>query len=292
MKMLFSKRFFGIALLIMISGYIISAVNIPANDKVNWKKVKVLVYTKNGKGYVHDNIPFAVKCIQKLGQEHGFKVDVADTGIVFTEGNLKQYTFLLFPSTNNDVFENESQRVAFRRYIQSGGGFVGLHSVTGTERNWKWFKMMVGGTFSWHAKNQRFKVKVIEPSHPTVQGLPLVWERKDECYFAKELYPGIKVLMAHDITSLNQEDSVRIKQFSAPFSELYPASWYQHFDGGNIWITALGHDKENYQDPEYIKHIFQGMAFIAGLHKKIDYSKAYADSRDTPVNYVSRKDAK
>src|SRR5215207_2005737 len=144
----------------------------------NLKNIKVLVYTKNGKGYVHDNIPFAVKCIQKLGLEHGFKVDVSDTPVVFTESNLKQYTLLLFPSTNNDVFDTDEQRLVFRRYIESGGGFVGLHSVTGTERNWKWFKMMVGGSFSWHAKNQRFQVKVIEPTHPSMQGLPKVWERK------------------------------------------------------------------------------------------------------------------
>lgn len=256
-------------------------------QKPNWKNVKVLVYTKNGKGYVHDNIPYAVKCIQKLGLEHGFKVDVSDTPIVFTENNLKQYTLLLFPSTNNDVFNTDEQRLVFRRYIESGGGFVGLHSVTGTERNWKWFKMMVGGSFAWHAKNQKFKVQVIDPTHVSVQGLPRTWERKDECYFAKELYPGTKVIMAHDVTSLdwNTADSVKIRQFSAPFSELYPAVWHHQFDGGNIWITALGHDKENYEDPVYIKHIFQGISFIAGQAKKLDVSKAYADSRDTPVHF-------
>ena len=253
----------------------------------NWKNVKVLVYTKNGKGYVHDNIPYAVTCIQKLGKENGFKVDISDTPIVFTENNLKQYTLLIFPSTNNDVFDTDEQRLVFRRYIQSGGGFVGLHSVTGTERNWKWFKMMVGGSFSWHAKNQKFNVKVIEPNHPTMQGIPKTWERKDECYFAKELYPGTKVLMAHDVTSLdhNTVDSVKIKQFSAPFAELYPAVWYHHFDGGIIWITALGHDKENYEEPIYVKHIFQGITFVANLAKKIDVTKAYADSRDTPVRF-------
>ena len=275
----------GILILFLLAFIAMAAIPGKNENKVNWKKIKVLVYTKNGKGYVHDNIPFAVKCIQKLSQEHGFQVDVADTGLVFTENNLKQYTFLLFPSTNNDVFENEEQRVAFRRYMQAGGGFVGIHSVTGTERNWKWFKKMVGGTFTWHAKNQRYQVKVIEPSHAAVKGLPLVWERKDECYFAKELYPGVKVLMAHDITTLNQEDSVRIRQFSAPFAELYPASWYQQFDGGNIWITALGHDKENYEDPVFIRHIFQGMEFVAGMSKKLDFSKAYADARDTQVRY-------
>ena len=258
-----------------------------AAQKTNLKNVKILVYTKNGKGYVHDNIPYAVKCIQKLGVENGFKVDVSDTPTVFTENNLKQYTLLLFPSTNNDVFDTDEQRLVFRRYIQSGGGFVGLHSVTGTERNWKWFKMMVGGSFVWHAKNQKFNVKVIEPTHPTVQGLPKVWEKKDECYFAKELYPGTKVVMAHDITSLdwNTADSTKIRQFSAPFSELYPAVWHHQFDGGNIWITALGHDKENYEDPTYIRHIFQGITFVAGQVKKLDASRAYADSRDTPVRF-------
>ncbi|TKC07687.1 ThuA domain-containing protein [Pedobacter frigoris] len=252
------------------------------------KKVKVLVYTKNGKGFVHDNIPYAVKCIEKLGKENGFETVVSDDPAVFTEANLQQYTCLIFPSTNNDVFDTDAQRLAFRRYIEAGGGLVGLHSVTGTERNWTWFKQMLGGTFSWHAVNQKFSVKVIDPSHPSVKGLPMVWERKDECYFAKELYPGIKVVMAHDVTSLDSSvpaTANMINKFSAPFSTLYPAVWYQKFDGGNVWITALGHDKENYEDPVFVKHVLQGINFVVGQYKKLDYSKAYADSRDTPLRY-------
>jgi type 1 glutamine amidotransferase len=282
-----SKNIRVILLLCAASLLLTSGIKHDVQEKPNWKNIRVLVYIKNGKGYIHDNIPYAVKCIQKLGQENGFKVDVSDTPTVFTENNLKQYTFLVFPSTNNDVFDNDEQRLVFRRYIQSGGGFVGLHSVTGTERNWKWFKMMVGGSFAWHPKNQQFKVKVIEPTHQTMQGIPKIWERKDECYFAKELYPGIKVLMAHDLTSLDHStsDSAKIRQFSGSYLDLYPAVWYQHFDGGHIWVTALGHDKENYEDPMYVKHIFQGMSFIASQAKRLDASKAYSDSRDTPVRY-------
>ena len=96
---------------------------------VKWKNVKVLVYTKNGKGYVHENIASAVKGIQKLGQEKGFTVVASDDPSVFTEDNLKQYTFLLFANTNNDVFDTNEQRLAFRKYIEAGGGFVGLHSA-------------------------------------------------------------------------------------------------------------------------------------------------------------------
>ncbi|MDB5262740.1 MAG: Crp/Fnr family transcriptional regulator [Adhaeribacter sp.] len=251
--------------------------------KVNWKKVKVLVYTKNGKGYVHDNVPFAARSIQKLGQENGFKVEVSDDPAIFTEARLKDFTLLIFPSTNNDVFDTDDQRLAFRRYIEAGGGFVGLHSVTGTERNWKWFKMMVGGTFAWHANFQTYKIKKIDADHPSVKGVPALWEKGDECYFAKELYPGIQVVMAHDLSSLNPNEAEKVKSHAGPFSDYYPAVWYQHFDGGNIWITALGHDKKDYENPTYLNHVLQGIGFVASESKRLDYSKAYATNRDTPL---------
>src|SRR5690606_37283526 len=123
--------------IVLILSILTSAVGFAQNQqKVSWKKVNVLVYTRNGEGYVHDNIPNAVAAIQNLAREKGFKVYVTDDPSVFTEENLRQYTFIMFPSTNNDVFDTNAQRVAFRRYIQAGGGFVGLHSVVGTERNW------------------------------------------------------------------------------------------------------------------------------------------------------------
>ena len=269
---------FGLFLLLLAS-----SVGWSQNDKVNWKKVKVLVYTKNGKGYVHDNIPFAAKSIQKLGEEHGFKVDVTDQPSVFTEDNLKQYTLLVFPSTNNDVFDTDAQRVSFRRYIEAGGGFVGVHSVTGTERNWTWFKRMVGGTFAWHPKFQKFKTVVIDTQHPSMQGIPKVWEKEDEFYFTKEMSPGPTVVMAHDLTSLNGEEPEKVKMFGGSFTNLYPAAWYYHFDGGYTWCTTLGHDKKDYSEPLFMKHIFQGIQYIASQVKKIDFGKAYADSRDTPI---------
>ncbi|MDB5248625.1 MAG: Crp/Fnr family transcription regulator [Segetibacter sp.] len=279
------RLFHNIVLLCLL---ISTSVSATAQDNVNWKKVRVLVYTKNGKGYIHDNIPSAVMSIQKLGQENGFKVDTSSSASVMTEGNLKQYRLVIFPSTNNDVFDTDIQRLAFRRYIEAGGGFVGIHSVTGTERNWKWFKMMLGGTFSWHATFQKFTVKVINSKHPSMQGLPEVWEKQDECYFAKELYPGPKALLAHDITSLNTTDTTQqklIKQNAGGYAELYPAAWEYNYDGGYTWCTALGHDKKDYADPVYVKHILQGIRFVASQVKTIDFNKAYATSRDTPVRF-------
>ncbi|MFD2571302.1 ThuA domain-containing protein [Spirosoma soli] len=252
-------------------------------DDVNWKKVKVLVYTKNGKGYVHDNIPNAVQCIQRLGQQYGFKVDVSDQPTVFTEDNLKQYTTLIFPSTNNDVFDTDAQRLAFRRYIEAGGGFVGIHSVMGTERNWPWFKRMIGGTFAWHPPFQKIRINVIDTKHPSMQGLPKVWEKEDEFYFTKEMSPGPTVIMANDLTSLDGREPEKVKTFGGSYTHLYPSAWYYNFDGGHTWCTTLGHHKKDYEDPTFVQHIFQGIRYVVGQVNKIDFNKAYADSRDTPI---------
>lgn len=257
----------------------------PKESKVNWKNIKVLIYTKNGKGYVHDNIPYAVACFKNLGQQYGFQTVASEDPGVFTKDNLKQYSVIVFTSTNNDVFDTDEQRMAFRQYIEAGGGFVGVHSVVGTERNWTWFKMLLGGTFAWHPKYQKYKLKVIDPEHPSMAGIPKTWEKEDECYFQKELYPGIKTVLVHDLTSLDQSDSEKIKANAGTFSTLYPAAWYHHYDGGYVWITALGHDKKDYEDPMFVKHIFQGLQFVANQQKTKDYSKAYAKSRDESVQY-------
>jgi uncharacterized protein len=250
---------------------------------VKWKDVKVLVYTKNGKGYVHDNIETSVKAIQKLGEEKGFSVVAGNDPSVFTDENLKQYTFLLFANTNNDVFDTDEQRLAFRKYIQSGGGFVGLHSVLGTERNWAWFKMMLGGSFAWHPKFQPLKLKVIDPSHPTAKNVPANWTKEDECYFMKEMYPGIKVVLAHDLSHLRKDEEEKIQNNVGSFSRYYPASWHQQFDGGTIWVTTLGHDKKDYEDATYLNHILQGMEFVASKIPKLNIKKAYAVNRDDEV---------
>jgi type 1 glutamine amidotransferase len=254
-----------------------------SQQELNWKKISVLVYTKNGKGYVHTNIPAAVSCIQKLGQQYGFKVDTSNDPAVMTRDNLKKYSLLIFPSTNNDVFDNDTQRLACRHYIEAGGGFVGIHSVLGTERNWKWFKMMLGGSFAWHPKFQPLTIKMIDKAHASMRGLPKQWIKEDECYFAKELYPGPTVLMAYDLAALDKSDTALIKQNAGGYVELYPAVWAYDFDGGISWCSMLGHDPKDYSDPLYVQHIIQGIRYVASRVKEKDYKKAYAGEWDDPV---------
>ncbi len=95
-----------------------------------------------------------------MGAENGFAVDVTDDPTFFTDQTLKQYQALVFANTNNEAFLNDSQRDAFKHYIESGGGFVGIHSASGSERNWPYFASVVGGKFVRHPHQQVFLVRV------------------------------------------------------------------------------------------------------------------------------------
>jgi type 1 glutamine amidotransferase len=276
------NRFWALLLMMCVfsAPYTLPAANFLPNKL---KGSSVLIYTKNGKGYVHDNIPAAVACLKEMAVVEKFTIEVSDNPTIFSDDNLKKYQLIVFTSTNNDVFDTDAQRLAFRHYIEAGGGFVGVHSVTGTERNWTWFKMMLGETFSWHARFQAFSLKKIDKAHPSMTDVPDQWTREDECYFGKELYPGMRVLMVHEVNSLNPADSVNIKKNMGTFSQYYPAVWFQQFEGGNIWVTTLGHSKESYQDAVYRNHLLQGLRYIASQFKGLDYSKATALSKDDPL---------
>jgi len=250
------------------------------DNKIKWKNIRVLVYTKNGKGYVHDNIAAGVGAIQQLGNQYGFKVDASDDPAVFTEQNLKKYALLIFNNTNNEVFDTDEQKVAFMRYVQAGGGFIGIHSATGTERQWPWFKRLIGATFLRHAKHQPFTEIIIDPSNPSTSFLPKTWQRDDECYFFKEYNPDIHVLIVHDLASLNDND--KPSYYGGTSS---PSVWCHEFDGGRQWYTSLGHDSTTYKTPEFQKHLMGGIIWVIGKNKPLDYNKASAKKPDDPLPY-------
>jgi len=156
---------------------------------------------------------------------------------------------------------NDAQREALQSYIRSGGGFVGIHSVSGSERDWPWFSRLVGGNFERHAPRQDFTVEVIERSHASTAFLPDKWQIvDDECYYLKELSPGIRVLLAADLSTVEDPEK---EQFPGKlFGDRFPVAWYQEFDGGRQWYTSLGHRREHYEDPTFMRHILGGIQWV------------------------------
>ncbi len=223
------------------------------------KGKKILVFTKNGKGFVHDNIPASIDMFFKIAKTEGFVVDTTTNSSVFVSASLSQYDAVIFSNTNNQVFENQKEKDGFVRFIRSGKGFMGIHSACGTEREWNWFKQMLGATFDFHPPFQQFFVNRIDSLHPSTSSLPSTWEVKDELYFMKEMNPEIRILMVSDFSLPDFHSS---KPLPETFGNVFPCVWCNEFDGGRQWFTALGHDKSDYNNPLFINHIMGGLKWI------------------------------
>ncbi len=224
---------------------------------------KLLLYTKNGEGYVHDNIPASIRAIEKLARENGFTVVPSEDPRMFADDSLKQFDAIIFSNTNNDIFDTPAQHDAFQNYIRSGGRMVGIHSACGSERDWPWFARVLGGRFVRHPPRQDFEVKVLNPDHPSTSFLPTTWHIKDdECYYMDRLNPNMHVLLAADLSTV--EDEKKAEYPGDTFGDRFPTSWCHATDGGRQWYTSLGHRSEHYSDPMFMRHILGGIQWVLG----------------------------
>ncbi|MCR8559787.1 ThuA domain-containing protein [Mucilaginibacter sp. BJC16-A38] len=224
-------------------------------------KPKILVFTKTA-GYHHASIPLGVAAITKLGQENGFSVDTTSDDKKFTESNLKKYSAVVFLSTTGDLL-TATERNDFERYIQAGGGYVGIHAAADANYDWHWYGRLVGGYFVSHPAQQEAVLHVVDKTHISTKHLPDTWKRKDEWYNYKDLVKDLHVLITIDETSYTGGIN----------GSFHPMAWYHNYDGGRAWYTELGHVDESYSDPLFLKHILGGIQWAIGDHVKLNYAK-------------------
>ena len=228
------------------------------------KKPRVLVFTKT-KGYYHESIAAGKPAIQKLGGENDFLVDTTADAAYFVDDSLKNYAAVIFLNTTRNVL-NADQQVAFERYIQAGGGFVGVHAAADTEYDWPWYNKLLGAYFSSHPHQQKAMVIIKDSSHASTSFLPSRWERFDEWYNYKNIQTDLKVVATLDETSYKGGTN----------GDFHPISWYHEFDGGRAFYTGLGHTNESYGEPLFLRHLLEGIRYAIGQNKAIDYSRSYA----------------
>ncbi|MEO8620130.1 MAG: ThuA domain-containing protein [bacterium] len=225
---------------------------------------RILVFSKTA-GFRHTSIEPGIVAIKKLGQENGFAVDATEDAGAFTDKNLKQYQTVVFLSTTGDVL-NAQQQDAFERYIQAGGGWVGIHSATDTEYDWPWYGRLAGAYFTSHPLDPNVRkgtFRVLDKNHPSTAGLPDVWEREDEFYNFKSISPDIHVLIDIDEKSYKGGSN----------GDHHPMSWYHAFDGGRAFYTNMGHTDATFTEAPFLRHLLGGLRYAMGKGR-LDYTKA------------------
>ena len=249
-------------------------------------KPRILVFSKTA-GFHHESIADGNVAIEKLGAENNFDVDTTTDANMFQEDTLKKYAAVVFLSTTGDVLNN-FQEAAFERYIQAGGGYMGIHAAADCEYDWGWYGRLVGAYFFSHPGiNDTFPniqpgvLHVVDANSKATQDLPKEWKRTDEFYSFKKISKDIHVLLNIDEKSYH----------GGVNGDNHPMAWYHDYDGGRAFYTNLGHTKESFSEPLYLKHILGGIQYAIGDNKEPDYKKAVSqippdDNRFTKTSLV------
>jgi type 1 glutamine amidotransferase len=111
------------------------------------------VFSKTA-GFRHDSITNGLAAIRMLGTNNDFTVDASEDASVFSDTNLTNYQAVIFLSTTGDILD-ANQQGAFERYIQAGGGYVGIHAAADCEYSWPVVRGIAGRLVlqpsRWHA---------------------------------------------------------------------------------------------------------------------------------------------
>ena len=191
---------------------------------------QVLVFTKTN-GWHHQSIPAGIEAIRELGAENGFGVYETDDADFFTRDNLEDFSAVVFLNTNGNIL-NSKQETAFERYIQAGGGYIGIHSAAATEYEWAWYGELMGAFFDGHPRNPGVRSGVVDienSEHDATRDLPERWERDEEWYNYQYFYQGINVLATLDESSY----------VGGMHGNHHPIAWYHEYDGGKAFYTGL-----------------------------------------------------
>jgi type 1 glutamine amidotransferase len=213
-------------------------------------------------GWHHESIHEGVDAVRNLGALHDFKVFwTEDPKRVFNDTELKKYKVVIFLCTTGDVL-NDEQQAAFERYMKAGGGFVGIHSATDTEYGWPWYTKMVGHMFHIHPAVQTATIKVEDYNFPGMDRFPKRFLFTEEWYeFDASRSDKLHYLLSVDETTYKPYAKWGPKEGKG--MGFHPLAWYQEYDGGRAFYTALGHIPATYSDQNFLHHMYGGIYWAA-----------------------------
>lgn len=230
---------------------------------------RVLVYSRTA-GFRHASIPAGIATITQLGLENGFQVVASEEPAAFTDRNLRGFTAVVFLNTTGEVM-TPSGRAALRRFVLSGGGWVGVHSAADTEYDWPFYgRLLAGAWFLCHPVEQPGVLVREAAKHVSTAHLSKRWQVPFEEFYSFRANPRrrARVLLSIDESSYEQDPNTThlpsddYPDGYHPVSGVmgdHPMCWQHPVGDGVSWYTALGHEVTMYADENYRRHLLGGI---------------------------------
>ena len=225
-------------------------------------KVLVLV----GGAHYHD-APEHRPLIQGLIAESGkFDVTMTDDLGVLTQASLADYAAIVNYTT---FLEPPPEQVApLIAAVDSGKGYLALHSGTATFWSSPAYLEMIGCRFLSHPPIKRFAVKIHDRTHPITAGVDdfdtvdelfiLGYNSADFVTLAAELAKGRPRSELRELGAGPLPADVRL----LASAEGHPMVYTRTFGKGKVYVNGLGHDGRTINHPAFRRLISQGLDWL------------------------------
>ena len=217
-----------------------------------------LVFSKTT-GYRHDAIPDGQEAIRQIAKDRHWTVEFSEDSNEFEPKNLARFDGIVFLMTTGDILDAD-QKAAMQSFVESGGGWVGVHSAADTEYKWDWYgNTLVGAWFQNHPAQAEATMHIETRKNPTVKFLPNPWVRKDEWYnYRTNPRANVTVLATVDESTYQ----------GGTMGADHPIIWCHNVGKGRSWYAGIGHTKESWQDPLYLRMIAEAMNWSVAKSKR------------------------
>lgn len=227
----------------------------------------VLVFSK-ASGFVHEEaIPAAKARLQSIADANRWSIFMTDSGAVFNPEQLDRFDVVVWNNVTGDVLTPE-QRAAFARYLEGGGGFVGIHAAgDDSHAVWPWYtNTVIRAEFIGHPLFPHIQQAAVHPEdrdNPVVGHLPETWRPADEWYSfaASPRGRGSNVLLRVDESTYQ----ATLLWKDLRMGNDHPIVWQHCIGSGRALYSALGHTARSYDDEHHIAMLERAIAWAAGL---------------------------
>jgi len=215
----------------------------------------VLVFTKTN-GFRHvDGIAGGLGAIDTMSEASGYSVFATENGAVFNPRDLAMFDAVVFLNATGDLF-NEDQERALQTYVESGGGWVGIHAAgDGSHAGWPWYREnLVGADFTAHIMGPQFQtatVKLENTGHPVLQAIPETFAHEEEWYSWAESprVEGFTVLATLDENSYTPVQKIFGVENDLRMGD-HPVVWSNCVGQGRSVYLAMGHQAAAFEQPQ------------------------------------------
>jgi uncharacterized protein len=218
------------------------------------------------KGGLHAPFVDAAKVwLRAVAAENHFTIDYIENTEPINEAFLSRHR--LFLQLNYAPYAWTPAAVAaFEKYIGEGcGGWVGFHHATllgefDGYKMWPWFSEFMGGIRfrNYIAKFSTGQVKVEDPRHPAMRGVPASFSVADEEWYTydKSPRPKVRVLASVDEDSYSPPTDIKMGD--------HPVVWTNpNQKARNIYIF-MGHHPELFRDAAFTALFRNSILWAAG----------------------------